>query len=338
MKKNIAMLLVLSLMLTLAVGAFAAPDIENLIIEASAGNSQAMKDLGMAYFEGSVLSKNYSKALEWLQKAANAGETDCYYTIGTIYEKGGDGVQKDVDEAMRWYNKAADLGDEDAKLKLGLVTKKSEPVFTVKNSEPAWIRLDGVFGEPEIVRTGENAGLANPFYLDSPVQNCRHVKLSLAVTQKQGICTGYYYLYVKDTEGKWHHTAVFRLRDFHINGDPVVFDLDLDTNETFVAVALWPADKGMDFTAIYDYAVYVDPACIAEYSSKIPKPNFTVSDVNCAVISLHFKTQAYKNPYAAFQDFIQDFVYVGRNGDVWVDIGGAYDQTEHDRLHPSEIY
>lgn len=338
MKKLFAMLLVLSLMLSLPVCGFAAADIETLIMEASAGNSQAMNDLGMAYYEGTLLSKNYSKAMEWLQKAADAGETDCYYTIGMIYEKGGDGIKQNMDAAMSWYNKAADLGDEDAKLKLGLVTKKSEPTIPVKKSEPTWVRLDGVFGDPELIRTSKTSGLENPFYLDSPVQNCRHVKLSLAVEEKQGICTGYYYLFVKDVENNWHHTASFRLRDYHINGDPVVFDLDLDTNETFVAVALWPADSGMDFTAIFDYAVYVDPSCVTEYSSSIPRPRFTESNVNCAVISLHFKTQAWRDPYAAYIDFIQDYIIgYDRNGNVWIDIGGAYDEMEHNRLHPDEL-
>ena len=337
MKKLTAMILILTLLLGLSTFAFADSglDIEALITNANSGDSQAMADLGMAYFEGTELKKNYSKALEWLQKAVDAGKAECYYTIGAIYEKGGDGVAQNMDEAMSWYNKAAENGDEDAQVKLGLVTRKSTP--ETEKKKPSMIRLDGVFAEPELIRGGENGGLENPFYLDSPVKNCTKVKLSLAVEEKQGICTGNYYLYVKDTEGKWHHTSVFRLRDYHINGDPVVFDLDLDQPETFVAVALWPADKGMDFTAIYDYAIYASPDCVTSFSSDIPKFNYNATDMTRAVISLHFKTSAYRNPFVAFAEWVNDVLGPGGIQD-WGDVEALREDMEYQRLHPDEIY
>ena len=335
MKKLVTFVLLLALILSFSASVFAetTEDIETLITNANKGDSHAMAELGMAYYTGSAIKRNYSKALSWLLKAADAGETECYYTIGTIYEKGGDDVSKDMNEAMSWYNKAAENGDEDAKIKLGLTLKKSEP--QPEKAQAQMIRLDGVFGQPELVRGGENGGLEHPFYPDAPVVNCSHVKLSLAVRQKQGICTGNYYLYVKDLDGKWHHTAVFKLKENHINGDPVMFDLELDTAETFVAVALWPADKGMDFTALYNYAVFVDSNCVSEYSVTLPKPHFEESSMNCAAISMHFRTSAYKNPYAAFNDWVNDVVGPGGINDFGDMVDLWQDMEEH-RLNPDD--
>ena len=162
---------------------------------------------------------------------------------------------------------------------------------------PGLIHLSGEFGEPEIVR-----GYTNPFYLDCPVVNCTRVTLDLTVDELQGICTGNYYLYVKNTEGNWHHTSVFQLKRESL-GSPVRYELTLDTVETFVAAALWPADKGMDFTATYSYDLYVDRDCVGDYTSTLPKSNYQASGANFASISVVFPTQPYSNPFFSDDDY-----------------------------------
>ena len=141
------------------------------------------------------------------------------------------------------------------------------------------VRLSGSFGEPEAVR-----GYTNPFYLDAPVVNCRHVTLDIGVKQLAGICSGYYYLYVRDADGNWHHTATFRVKQDQVDGTHYSYDLDLDDSETFTAVAIWPADKGMDFTATYDYSVYVNSKYVSEFSSAVPKPRYEQANTDCASI------------------------------------------------------
>lgn len=169
---------------------------------------------------------------------------------------------------------------------------------------PGLIHLSGEFGEPEIVR-----GYTNPFYLDRPVVNCTRVTLDLTVDELQGICTGNYYLYVKDTEGNWHHTSVFQLTRESL-GSPVRYELTLDTVETFVAAALWPADKGMDFTATYSYDLYVASECVGDYSNSLPKPNHQASGANFASISVVFPTQPYSNPFFSDDDYVLFIPYL----------------------------
>lgn len=175
---------------------------------------------------------------------------------------------------------------------------------------PGLVHLSGEFGESEMVR-----GYTNPLYFDRPVVNCTRVTLDLTVNELQGICTGNYYLYVKDTEGNWHHTSVFQLKRESL-GSLVSYELTLDTVESFVAAALWPADKGMDFTATYSYELYVDSGCVGDYSSTLSKPNYRANNANYAYISEVFPTQPYSNPYFNDDDtwFFVPFLYLSMFG------------------------
>ena len=131
-----------------------------------------------------------------------------------------------------------------------------------------------------------------------PVKDCRNVRLVLSAVELSGYCGAHYYLYVKDVEGKWHHTATFRLRENNVNGQPYLFDLTLDQKETFVAAALWPADKGVDCIGIFDYDLYVDPECVSEYSMSLPKPYYEPADIDFSLIVTHVPTEGYRLPTA----------------------------------------
>ena len=157
-------------------------------------------------------------------------------------------------------------------------------------------KLSGSFGDVETIRAANDPGAANPFYLDKPVTNCDHITLELSVTERSGWCGGNYYVYVKDAEGDWHHTGMFRLREEKVNGQPYTYEIDLDKRETFVAVALWPADKGVDFIGDFQFSIYVKPDCITEYSNAIPKPYFNVGNVTYETVVKHFATTPYTTP------------------------------------------
>ena len=55
--------------------------------------------------------------MKWYRKAAEQGQVDAQYNLGSFYRKGW-GVPKDYAEAVKWYRKAAEQGDEDAKAAL----------------------------------------------------------------------------------------------------------------------------------------------------------------------------------------------------------------------------
>ncbi|WP_162983240.1 tetratricopeptide repeat protein, partial [Helicobacter mehlei] len=88
-------------------------------------NSQAEEYYKMAksYDE----NKDYSKALQYYQKAAEMGSANAYTDLGLMYAKG-EGVAKDYSKALQYYQKAAEMGSADAYNKLGLMYDMGEGV------------------------------------------------------------------------------------------------------------------------------------------------------------------------------------------------------------------
>ena len=142
--------------------------------------------------------------------------------------------------------------------------------------------LTGKYGEVEGVR-----GAANPYYLDQPVVDCKHVRMDLSFEQLGGSGFGYFYLYVKDLDGNWHHVSLFRIEKEQADGRTVTYELDLDGIESFTAIAICPEEKGMDFTRRYDFTIYVDPDCVSEYGAEIPRPSFKPAGTNNPVSATH---------------------------------------------------
>src|SRR5258707_325811 len=80
---------------------------------ADAGQVDAMYTLGSFYAKGRGGAQDYGKAREWYQKAADAGLPDAMYILGLFYAEGWGGAQ-DYAKAREWYQKAADAGHADA--------------------------------------------------------------------------------------------------------------------------------------------------------------------------------------------------------------------------------
>ena len=65
------------------------------------------------YYYGKGVEQDYSKALEWLKKAADAGNSAAMYNIGYMYEYG-KGVEQDYTKALEWYTRSYNSGYKDA--------------------------------------------------------------------------------------------------------------------------------------------------------------------------------------------------------------------------------
>jgi hypothetical protein len=74
--------------------------------EQGLASSQAM--LGMLYAQGNGVPKDFAKAVEWFQKAANQGDPLGCVGIGMACEKGVAGIPQDKQKAIEWYKKAGD--------------------------------------------------------------------------------------------------------------------------------------------------------------------------------------------------------------------------------------
>ncbi len=82
------------------------------------GDPWAQLMVGMCYYEGIEVEKDYGKAVEWFLKAAKQGETVAQTLLGECY-KCGRGVEEDEEKAVEWYSKAAESGYAQAQYELG---------------------------------------------------------------------------------------------------------------------------------------------------------------------------------------------------------------------------
>lgn len=181
-------------------------------------------------------------------------------------------------------------------LALTVLLSISGSVYASNIMDEELTSVPGEFGETESIRL-DGTAWTSPLYLEKPVVDCDYVKVSLSVDLKSGICSGNYYLYVKDADGNWHHTAVFKLAAKKIDGKRHAFKLHLDQEETFVAAAIWPADKGMDFSAVFDYRISVPTDCVSEYSEDLSAPLYTAAKKQPPVSATHAHASAYADPW-----------------------------------------
>ena len=143
------------------------------LVNAEKGQGQAMLNLGIFYEEGVGVGRNFSKALEWYQKAAEAGEGDGYMRVGRCYEVGL-GAAADMGKAVAAFEQAAALEHVPAFSKLAgvylngrgaakdetkgfsLLTKAAEAGEGGAMFDLGLIALNGLYGrktEPEKART-----------------------------------------------------------------------------------------------------------------------------------------------------------------------------------------
>lgn len=87
------------------------------IVAEEGGARDAMFNLGIFYMRGIGTSENIDLGLEWLKKAALAGDEKAAYNVAIAYHDGRD-VARNYTEAKKWYEIAARLGDEKAKKEL----------------------------------------------------------------------------------------------------------------------------------------------------------------------------------------------------------------------------
>jgi TPR repeat protein len=87
---------------------------------ADQGYAEAQYLLGGLYISGYGVPQDYAKALQWHQKAADQGFTNAQFGLGSFYFEG-HGVPKDYAKALQWYQKAADQGLANAQYIVGVM-------------------------------------------------------------------------------------------------------------------------------------------------------------------------------------------------------------------------
>ena len=98
----------------------------NLILPlAKKGFAKAQYNLGVMYFNGKGVAKDYSNAIKWWHLAADQGNNKAQYTLGVMYEEG-KGVKKNLKTAKKWFQLASNQGLAKAREKLAFLLNKTK--------------------------------------------------------------------------------------------------------------------------------------------------------------------------------------------------------------------
>ncbi len=68
---------------------------------AETGHQMAAFDLGLLFLEGTRVSKDRTKALNWFTRSAEMGQVDAQYFLGLAYR------ESDTSQSLMWLNRAA---------------------------------------------------------------------------------------------------------------------------------------------------------------------------------------------------------------------------------------
>lgn len=91
---------------------------EELIKQAEQGDAEAQFKLGLAYYNGDGINRNYRKAYHWFLKSAEQGNSEAQYWVGYMLRKGKK-IGTDYKKAMEWFRKSALQDNPSALLHIG---------------------------------------------------------------------------------------------------------------------------------------------------------------------------------------------------------------------------
>ena len=83
-----------------------------------------MRTLTTMHSEGIGVEKSWSRAAQWIRKAANKGDTMAMNTLAQFYEMGLGGMEKSDLVARQWVRKSAELGKPLGMFNLAMMAKK----------------------------------------------------------------------------------------------------------------------------------------------------------------------------------------------------------------------
>ncbi len=114
-------------------------ELQRLHMQAGQGDSTAQTKLGLLYARGQGVSKDYTQARQWYEKAAEQGSAEAQLQLGWLYFVGL-GVSMDSMKAYQWYLQAAIKGNARAQFALGLLYLSGDGVPQNEKKGVEWIR------------------------------------------------------------------------------------------------------------------------------------------------------------------------------------------------------
>lgn len=113
---------------------------------AERGNADAQILLGLMYFRGNGVSKDFGAALKWYRAAADQGSAEGRAQLGSMYFMGA-GVAKDISKALELWKLSANQGNVGAQVSLGLAYKSARDVPHDFVQSYVWFHLAASSGD-----------------------------------------------------------------------------------------------------------------------------------------------------------------------------------------------
>ncbi len=114
---------------------------------ANAGNISAQLVLGALYNKGGLIPRDDKVAAQWFQKAADQGNPEAQYQLGTLYESSQ--LPQNYALATAWYNKAAQKGSAKAQVRLGHIYSRGLGITQNYNDAVLWYGKAALLGNAE---------------------------------------------------------------------------------------------------------------------------------------------------------------------------------------------
>ena len=122
----ISLLVTLLLPFTSCAAPVNSSQIEQLLDSAKDGDAYSQLLLGYKYYNGQDVTQDFTKALQWYQKAGEQGYADAQIYLGTMYHNG-EGTSIDYIKAHMWFNLAATQSHNRAIELRDLIAEKMTP-------------------------------------------------------------------------------------------------------------------------------------------------------------------------------------------------------------------
>ena len=117
---------------------------------ATQGYAPAEYSLALRYAKGNGVRRNFAKAAEWYAKAARHGHAKAQTNLANLYRLGR-GVSQDIAAALRWYRRAAGQGDTKAQINLAMMSARGVGVEKNEAEGLRWLRLAAQAGDPQAI-------------------------------------------------------------------------------------------------------------------------------------------------------------------------------------------
>jgi len=104
------------------------------------GLDLAQYNLGILYFTGQGVTRDYAEAYRWTLAAAEQGHVAAQFNVGSLYYEG-QGVKRDYAKAVEWFASAGKSGHAEAAFELARMYSEGDHVKRDRVQAHAWASM-----------------------------------------------------------------------------------------------------------------------------------------------------------------------------------------------------